>query len=342
MNSENKTVKGRFAAPAGCSPMSLGISLSLAAVSSILAGAFPSDYGGIIFLVVATGLFGYVLTADFRPWYIIGGAAVSVLVAMACGVVFPLALVSLAYIPLAFVLSEAARQRKGLSGTVAAMTGVLVVMVVITVGLLYLTNGSELVEAVKANINGVFDKLEAYIRRINDAAGKDIYTENHIQAFKNAILLLSPSMLALLCMAASYGAAKVFRLATIVADSNEMFYGGVWPISASLMGSLVFAAAYLVSMFAFRSQTVYYSAVNVMYIMMPAQAIVGMRLLFGRGGFLRSGGMKGMKLLTIGLLVYFTLMSPIMIFELAAMFTVFYNIRVWLFMRRKNRENKDD
>ena len=342
---ENKSIKGRFTAPEGCSPLSFGVSLSIAAVSSILAGAFPSAYGGIVFLIVAVGLFAYVLTARFNWLYIAAGAVTSILVAMACGVIFPLALVSLSYIPLAFVISESVRKKSSLVSTVSALTGALVIIIALSLAICYFTMGEDLIEAGQNIINDTFSKFEVYIDKINEAAvaaGKDVYTENNIEALKNAIFLLMPSMLVLVCMAISYASAKVFRLATIVADSSEMFYGGVWPISASLIGSVVFALAYIVGMFAFNNQTISYSAVNIMYIFMPAQAIVGLRLMFARGGFFRGGSMKAMKLLTIGLFIYFAFLSPIFILELAAIFTVFYNIRVWLFLRRKNKEDKED
>lgn len=343
MNKKQKTLKSRFKAPEGCSPLSLGVSLSLTAVSSILAGAFPSDYGGVLFLIVAVGLFAYVLTARFNLLYIAGAAVVSVLVSMACGVIFPLALVSLAYIPLAFVISEAARKRVCLSSTVTALTVAMVIMGALALGLCYIFMKEDLVEAVNNIVNDAMTSFRLYIDKINaatEAAGKDvIYTENNIEALKNAIFLLMPSMIVLCCMAISYFMAKVFRLATIVADSSGMFYGGVWPISASLIGSIIFGASYIVAMLAFSNSVVYYSATNIMYMFMPAQAIIGLRLMFGRGGLFRSGKMKLMNMLTIALCVYFVFISPIMLLELAAIFTVFYNIRVWMFLRKKNKND---
>ncbi len=345
MNNKVQSLRSRFSAPRGCSPLSMGVALSLTAVSSILAGAFPSDYGGIIFLIMSVGLFSYVLTARFSLGFILAGALISVAVSVLCGVKLPYALVALAFIPLSFILSESVRKRKCLSSTVAALTGGFVALIAVILGLFYLSEGNELVEAITNIMNRAFDNLDAYVAKINEAAeaaGQEVYTENYIQSLKNAVYLLMPSMIVLVCMAASYAAAKVFRLATIVADSNEMFYGGIWPVSASFLGSIVFILAYIVSMFTLRSEIVYYSAVNIMYIFMPSQTIVGFRLMFGRGGFFRRGKMKGLGILTIGLLVYFAFMNPIMILELAAMFTVFYNIRIWMFLRRKNRENKND
>ncbi len=342
MNKEQKTLKSRFKAPEGCSPLSLGVSLSLTAVSSILAGAFPSDYGGVLFLIVAVGLFAYVLTARFNLLFIAGAAVVSVLVSMACGVIFPLALVSLAYIPLAFVISEAVRRRVCLSSTVSALTVAMVLMGALALGLCYIFMKDDLLEAFNNIVNDAMTSFRLYVDKINaaaEAAGRDVYTENNIEALKNAIFLLMPSMIVLCCMAISYFMAKVFRLATIVADSSGMFYGGVWPISASLIGSVIFAASYIVAMLAFNNSVVYYSATNIMYMFMPAQAIIGLRLMFGRGGLFRSGKMKLMNMLTIALCIYFVFISPIMLLELAAIFTVFYNIRVWMFLRNKNKKD---
>lgn len=342
MNKEQKTLKSRFKAPEGCSPLSLGVSLSLTAVASILAGAFPSDYGGILFLIVAVGLFAYVLTARFNLLYIAAAAIVSVLVSTVCGVIFPLSLVSLAYIPLAFVISECVRRRTCLSSTVTALTVVMVMLIAVVLGLCYAFAKEDLVETVNNIVNEAMTNFRMYIDKINaaaEAAGKDVYTENDIEALKNAIFLLMPSMVVLCCMAVSYFMAKVFRLATIVADSSGMFYGGVWPISASLIGSFIFAGAYIFSMFAFNSSVVYYSATNIMYMFMPAQAIIGLRLMFGRGGLFRSGNRKLVNILTIVLCISFALMSPVMLLELAAVFTVFYNIRVWLFLRKKNKKD---
>ncbi|MBR4071567.1 MAG: hypothetical protein IKK26_03330 [Clostridia bacterium] len=342
MNKEQNVFKSRFKSPEGCSQLSLGVSLSLTAVSSILAGAFPSDYGGVIFLIVAVGLFAYVLTARFNLLYVAAAAVVSVLISMACGVIFPLALVSLAYIPLAFVISEAVRKRMCLSSAVTVLTVTMVILSAVGLGLCWTFMRDDLVEAVNNISNEIVSNFRIYIDKINaaaEAAGKEVYTENNIDALKNAIFLLMPSIIVLCFMAISYLMAKVFRLATIVADSSGMFYGGIWPISASLTGSVIFGAAYIVSMLSFNNIVVYYSAANIMYMFMPAQAIIGLRLMFGRGGFFRSGNMKFMNILTIALCMYFVFVSPILLFELAAIFTVFYNIRVWLFLIRKNKKD---
>lgn len=339
MDKENNVKKGRFERPLGCKSISIGISLALTAVSSILAGAFPSNYGGFMFLIVAVGLFAYVLTASFSFIYVGVGAVASVLVAMLCGVKFPLALVALIYIPLAFVISETVRRRVNLSGTVAVLTMATVAILAVVVGIIYLTSGNALIEAVKNIAKGYLDGLEAYIDRINAAAGKVVYTENYIEAMKNAVVLLMPSVVVLACMSVSYLAAKVFRLATIVGDSNEMFFGGVWPITASLAGSVVFGISYIVSLLAFNSELVYYSATNIMYIVMPAQAIVGFRLMFGNRGVFRSGRVsKGLKWMTIIVCAYFAFINPMMLLMLASTFTMFYNIRIWWMMKKKNEE----
>ena len=345
MNSENKSLKSRFAAPKGCSPLSTGVALSLTAVSSILAGAFPSDYGGIIFLIMAVGLFSYVLTARFNLFFVLAGAITSVAVSMACGVKLPYALVALSFIPLSFILSDSVRKRKCFSSAVSALTAAFIVVAALILGLFYIAEGNELVTALTNMANDFFANLDAYIARINEAAeaaGKEVYTENYIQSLKNAIYLLMPSMIVLAFMAASFAAAKVFRLATIVADSNEMFFGGAWPVSASFLGSMVFLISFVVSILTTKSEIVYYSAVNIMYIFMPSQTIVGFKLMFARGGLLRRSGKKGLGLITIGILIYFAFINPILILELAAMFTAFYNIRVWMYLRRKSKENKQD
>ena len=331
--------KGRFERPLGCNKMGLGVSVALSAVSAILAGAFPSNYGGFMFLIVAVGLFAYVLTASFSFFYVGAGAVISVLVAVLCGVKFPLALIALMYIPLAFVISESARTRKNLSTTVAILTMVTVAVLGVAFGVIYIVSGDALVEAVKNIAKGYLDGLEAYIDRINAAAGKTVYTENYIESLKNAVVLLMPSVVILACMGVSYLSAKVFRLATIVGDSNEMFFGGKWPITASLTSSVVFGIAYIVSMFAFNSEIVYYSATNIIYILMPAQAVVGLRLMFGRNGiFAQRRAAKGLRWMTIAVCASFIFFNPILLLMLASMFTVFYNIRMWLMMKKKNNE----
>ncbi len=340
MDKSNINNTGRFAPPAGCKPVGTGTSIALTAVSAILAGAFPSDYGGFIFLIVAAGLFAYVLTASFSFLYVGAGAVVSVLVSLLCGVKFPLALISLIYIPVAFIISEAARRRMNLSGTVAAMTVTLAVLLGAAAGICYLTAGDALIEAVRNTVNGYFDMLEAQMERLNAASDKVIYTENYMDSMKNAVLMLSPSVAVLVCMGVSYVTAKIFRLATIVGDSNEIFRGGSWSVSASLAGSVLFLASYILSMFAYNSELLYYSAANIMYIVLPAQAIVGFRLMFGRGGVFRADSLRGAKWVTIIVCAYFAIVNPIMLLMLAAMFTVFRNIRLWWTVHKKNKEDQ--
>ncbi len=338
--SKNDAKKGIFEPPSGCRRMNFGISAALSAVSAVLAGAFPSDYGGIMFLTVAVGLFAYVLLASFSFLYIGMGAVISVAVAMLCGVKFPLALASLVFIPLALAISECVRRRAGLSGTVAVTTITAIGILAVFSGICLLFAREDFVTAVKGLGDQYFSMTEASLRQLNNTPAGTVISDTAISTMLDTVKLTMPSMIVLLLMGMSYLAAKIFRLATIVSDSSEMFFGGGWPITASLAGSVVFIACYILTMFAVNADVLYYSAVNILYIILPAQAIVGFRLMFGRYSVLRrqTSFLRGALVI---LSIYLALSNPVMLFMLAATFTSFYNIRLWLIKRKKDKKTED-
>ncbi len=327
-------------APKGCKPLSVGVAIALSAASAIMAGAFPSDYGGIIFLALSVGLFSYVLTASFNFLYMGAGAIISVAVALVCGVKFPLCLVALCYIPISLSISISLKKRAGLSATVAFSAAVTVGLLAVAVGICYLTMKESFTEA----LHSIWQQYEYMMRQsaeqMNSTPAGTVITENTLTALLNTMLMVIPSIIVLICMALCYISAKIVRLAALVGDSNEMFEGGSWPVTASLAGSVVFIVSYIISMLAYNSDVIYFSAVNIMYIILPSQAIVGFKLMFSarspvrfRGGFF--------KMMITFLCVYLLFANPVMLCVVAATFTSFYNIRVWWLKRKKDNEDND-
>lgn len=329
-----------FAPPLGCKPISGGVALSLTAISAVLAGAFPSNYGGITFLAVAIGLFSYVLTAGFNFLYVLMGAGISVAVSLLCGVKFPLALISLCFIPVALAISISVRRKAGLSGTVAASAAVALAISALVLGLIYISSPNAMTEV----LSSIWAQYEVMLRQsvetVNSTEMGVIISENYIEEILHTTLMLLPAMAVICCMALTYISAKILRLATVVNDSNEMFEGGRWPVTASLAGSVVFTAAYIIAMFASASDIVYFSATNIMYIMLPAQAIVGLKLMFGqkRTAGIRSPILKAIfSILCIFLLFY----NPILLLVLGAIICSFCNFRDALKEVFKNKGNDD-
>lgn len=338
---KNNSVAEMLSRPKGCRPISAGVAVSLTAVSAIAAGAFPSNYGGLLFLVLSVGLYFYVMTAAFSPLYIAMGAALSVAVALFCGIKFPLALTALVFIPISFSMSMAVRRRAGLSATVAVGTMTTVVLLAFIAGICYFTVREELVSALGSIWGQYEDMMRSFTSRMNSTAAGTVISDTMIEELIRATMMILPSMLVLIIMGVCYLAAKLFRLATIVSDSGEMFEGGSWHVTASLSGSVVFIASYLVTMFTFNSEIIYYSALNILYIILPAQAIVGFRLMFGKRSpvKLRHGWMR---LMVIALCVYLLFSNFVMLLMLAASFAAFFNIRLWMMSVKKRMDDDDD
>ncbi|MBQ7836590.1 MAG: hypothetical protein IJ389_04980 [Clostridia bacterium] len=330
-----------FAIPQGCKPLSTGVAVALTAVSGVVSGAFPSNYGGMMFLAIAIGLFSYVMTASFSFLYIGMGALISVAVAMLCGVKFPLALISLIYIPIAFAISGAVRKRAGLSQTVAVATMTSVAIIAVIAGICYICVKDAFTDALTAVWSQYEEMMYHSAQQMNSTPAGVVISDTLINEIIHTTLMVLPSVAVLCCMGICYIGAKLFRLATVVSDSNELFDGGRWPITASLAGSVVFIASYLVTMFTFNSEIVYFSAINILYIILPSQAIEGFRLMFGRRSpvKLKAGWMR---VLLTALCVYLIFYNPVMLLMVAASFTSFYNIRVWLIAQKKKREDEDD
>ncbi|MBQ8474438.1 MAG: hypothetical protein IJ499_02100 [Clostridia bacterium] len=328
--------KKAFSCPEYAQPLNVLTAILMSAIAGVTAGIFPSNYGGIFFLCISIGLLGYVLTVSFNVLYVVFSAAVSVGVAMLIGVNFPIALAALAFVPASVVLSNCVRKRKFLTPTVAAETVALISFAAIFALFLYILMGEEFT----STVSGVFTEYKAYAEATLNKANSMYPIEKAIpiddlNEMVTIMMMLLPSIAILLCMLVCYCAAKVLRLAASLCSNDSLFRGGIWPLSVSVHSSIAFFLTFIVSIFSGGRGVVFYSALTFAVILLPVQAIVGFKLLFGKRGFMRNGSFTFGKVFLLVAFVYFLITNPIMTVILAAMFTVYCNIKLLILEKLK-------
>ena len=103
---------------------------------------------------------------------------------------------------------------------------------------------------------------------------------------------------------------------------------------------------YGVSYFAGSSSVLFYSAINIMYILMPVAAIAGFKFAFARGGLLRRRARSSSRIFFIVICAITLFLSPLSFVQFFAVFGSGYVLWKALFLaiiekNKKNGENED-
>lgn len=317
--------------PEGCKPLPTAASLALTAVSGVLCGLLTSGYGGLLFFCISSALFAFVLTADFKPVYIIAAAAVALAASLASGVRGVVCLAALSFIPVAFLLSETVRKKKSLSVAVIVITVALAVMAGVGAAAVLTAGGGDfsvLTGRLEEARSAVTEYLTSFSYTAPDGTSFG-FSENDVSQIIAGMVMQLPSLVVLFFFAVSYITAKIYRAVAAVLDCSAMFPGGRWCVTAGLPASLLFAASYLITALSYKTSVVYYTAVNLLYMLLPAMAITGFGYMFGRESRFRRGMSGPFKALMIFMCLAALYLNPVMLLVLAAFFTLAENIKAW-------------
>lgn len=141
-------------------------------------------------------------------------------------------------------------------------------------------------------------------------------------------------------MLTCYLAAKVLRLMATLFSNDCLFRGGVWPVSAALSGSVVFVLSLMATAFSSGADVVFFAGLTVMLLFLPAQAVTGFKLMFGKRGFFRTGSFTTPKLIMLGLFVFLAITNPFMIAVYAAVFTSLLNFKFFIISMMAKRKDQ--
>ncbi len=323
-------------APAsGCSKIGIGPKAVLLLVSAALSGAAVAGFGGVLLLCVAVGIFAYTMCTGVNIFVLPLCAALSLGFSLLLGVQFPIALLSLLYIPMASVIWLSVKKRKGLSPTVAALTVLLLLIGGAVFGVMLLQDRTWTLDFASSLFRAYKEYLTASVNQLY--SGTEGISQNLIDSLVSTTVMVTPATAAIALMAFSYFSAKIFRLISLISDSSAMFPGYTWPVTASLPQTSLFLISALVAA-TVNDPVISYSASNLMLILLPGSALFGLNLLFGKKSRFRRSKSLISKITLVMICIISLYTGGVVLLYFAAFYAFYHNIRTFVYSKLKKED----
>lgn len=313
----------------------------LFALLSALISAASATIGSVLLCCISGLLFAYVF---YR-----GGVSSLTAAPIAYAVTFlflsdPLAsLAALAFLPIGFALSLCVGKKRSLSVTAAILTvAVALASAVLFMSSLYRTYGglSGSLNAYFEDFKSAFRPMLQVMKEMTDENGYVIFTEQAIAEIKEYTLMTAPAVLIIVCEVLAVIMSKIYiSLFKVFKDTPPV--KRPWQIHTSLPTYLLFAVSYFACMIASSSEIIFYSALNIMLILIPFTSISGFHSMFG-GSFFRSTEKHGLKIFTVIMCVVFLFINPVLLLSVFSFWGAFDSIRNYFISGRKNDTDSSD
>lgn len=248
----------------------------------------------------------------------------------------------LLYVPVGIILAYCAYTERGLSVTVAALT----VALLLSMGAILTVSVTELFsQSIKESYKSLGAELEKSLFDMFSALSYpapdgEVYTipEETVAALIEMSVMILPAVIVVTCQLLAYVTAKIFKSLDSSFGTRALFAGKEYGVTLSLPCAVIYLVSVAVSFFATEASVIAYSAINLIYILMPAAAIVGFKLLFYKNGFLRRNREGRRNGLMLGMIIFLAVMSPIAFVQLLCSVSCIY-IVVRAFFAFRNRKN---
>ncbi|MBQ4066119.1 MAG: hypothetical protein IJD22_00615 [Clostridia bacterium] len=295
----------------------------------VLSALTAKGLGGLFCIGIAGAFFGALLTTVRRPviWLAVpvsfGGAY------LLSGDLL-LSLSVLLFVPVGFILAYALFFEKSFSVSVVCLTVVLLA----SMGLMVLVSVTEAYEGTVRQAAGAFlGDIESYFREafasvsypMADGQTYSLPAETVDRLIETAVMIL-PAVAVVTCELLAYVIAKLFRAIVIRSGFRFMLGDRSGEVTVSVGASVVYLISAAVSFFVTKASVIAYSAVNITYIFLPAMAIVGFKMLFGRRGFFRSRRQGPGRIMMIVAVAFLIFMSPIGFLQMLAVLAAVYTV----------------
>lgn len=304
-----------------------------------LTAAFAVFIGSVIFMCIAGVLFALMLCRRAAAAW--AAAPVSYLLSL-LAVQDPVrALAALLFIAVGVPLAICIKRKATLSCTTASLTAasaiVFAVMLTVTVTGLYGGGIADSFKSYIADIKASFSATLAAVKTITDDNGFIIFTDQVISELEEMLLMSLPAVLIIVCEVIGYVSAKLFLLICALSKSDGLIERP-WKMRASAATFAVFVVSYTVFLFAPRG-VVYYSAENLMLILMPFTAVSGFHAMFGVGSDFRTSQRAGTKIMMIVTCAVFFFISPLLLLATLSFWGAFDMLRSYI--RKKISSRRD-
>lgn len=327
----------------------------LAALTTLSAALIPTSYGGLLTLILAAALEALLLIAEpsFAAYlpiplsYALSAALITYqgqytadapLIALTC----------LVFVPCAFGLRICYAKKCSLSVTLIVLT----VLFALCFGFLYsseiklsygsVTGGIQQIRAqVGAGISEMFEKMNTMLKEQNIEDEMFSFTEETIRLLKKELLMILPAMYIVLCEIAAYISEKLMRLSSHIFRCS--YVATRWErVTLSAGMAVIFLISYAVSSIIVSESVIYYSAENIMLIILPFAAVCGLHSMFGSNGFFRKSGKGFLKVMTVLVCIMALMISPLMLFILFALWGAFSALSRAIVRRALEKNGKND
>lgn len=337
--------KRRRELPSANVPLSIVFIMITAALSAVTSMGF----GGMFCIGVAGASFGFLLSVrrDLLVW-------ITPLVSFGCafavsGSLYS-ALATLFYIPVGIVLAMALFTRRKLSFTVAVIT----VLLFIAMGVLFVIALASAYEGgIKECFNAFMDDTRASLNEafsLISYKGQDgeVYhlSGKDVELLIESAVMIMPSVVVLTCQLLAYICTRIYRGLFRRLGFEALFFGHRFELTLSLPAAIVYFVSYALSSFAGSSSVLFYSAVNITYILMPAAAIAGFKSVFAKDGLFRVRVRPSSRIFFIVMCAVALFLSPLALIQFFAMFgsglimwRAFFSAMIE--KKRKNGEDRD-
>jgi len=320
-------------------------SIVMLLILAVLSALSAKGFGGMLLMGVSGALFGYflVIRRDLIPWLSVA-FSFGIATALTGSILYGAA--SLLYVPMGIILAYAFFTERSLNVTVAALAAVLCASMAI-----YLCMAAtELYNAPLRQSLGYFaGEIEVAFREAFSlfsykGADGEIYhlSDEDISVLIEAAVMILPAFLVLTGELFAYVTAKVFHRAAKRLSAAVLLEERKWEVTLSLPMAIVFILAFGVSTFFAFSSVVYYSAMNISYILMPAAAIVGFKKIFMKGGLIRSRISPSSRTFLIILSAVSAFLAPLTFAQFLSVYAAVMTIAAVIFTRSAKKSAGED
>lgn len=321
-------------------------SLVIAGVFAALFSALPATpYGGLLCFVIATALLGLLLIAEpsFLAFIPIPLSYIAAVLMTRDPVTSLLAFLT---VPGAFALRVCYAKKRSLSVTLVALSVCMGVsfgiMLYFSLTSAYGGSIKEALISVRDYVYSAVDSLFETVKQYAQTVGGDMplaeFSEDSVFLIKRMLIMIIPGMYAVLIELSAYCAEKLMRLFSrlfrcpwVSAVKNR--------VTLSLGAAVIYVVSYGISSLFPGDSVIYYSAENLMLIVLPLAAVAGIHSMFGKDSLFRRKGTAFIKVITILLCVMAFYVSPIMLFILFALWGSASAISRALFLHAINKRN---
>lgn len=335
--------KNRAELPSANLPLSIVFIIMTCALCAVVSRGF----GGMLCIGIAGAAFGFFLCVrrDFLVWIT---PVLSFVCAFAVSGNVYSALATLFYLPIGIVLAMALFTRRSLSFTVTVLT-VLMLIAMAVLALVDVTSAydgtvKECFEAFKNDTESALKQVFSIISY--KGADGEVYhlSDKDIGVLIEGAVMLMPAVIVLTCQLLSYVSAKLFRAIFKKLGFDVLFLGHSWELVLSFGTAVVYLLTNGMSLFFGNVAVLFYSTINIAYILTPAAAIAGFKSMFGKGGLFRLRARSSSKVFFIIICVSALLLSPLALIQFFAMFGS--GLLIWRTVFAsyfaKKRQDKDD